>query len=271
METELIQIKTCTRCGDKSPHAEFHKRATQCKKCRHELMVELYGANKEQLRASNRLTIAKMHEAIFAILGSSCVMCGETEKELLTVDHIHNDRKLEASYQSHAWKRQIIAGTVDRSRYQILCRNCNEARQRRNPTQLLANKPITGILQICSICRIKRDTSEFYARDRGLRKDCSHCCKERQYKVVAKCHKLLGGKCVCCGIDDYFKLHIDHIHNDGAARRKNGEKTGFLICQKIIDGDLDKQDFQLLCANCNYSKLVHDGVCIHAIQRRDLS
>lgn len=66
---------------------------------------------------------------ILSALGSGCACCGERAVSMLDVDHVKNDgaahraeRRQRASYWVY---KDIIASNYDRTRFQILCRNCN--------------------------------------------------------------------------------------------------------------------------------------------------
>lgn len=67
-----------------------------------------------------------------------------------------------------------------------------------------------------------------------------------------------GGKCACCGEDEWKFLTIDHINNDGAAHRRVVKTyiTGWLIKNNFPPG------FQILCHNCNFTKEAYGG-CPH--------
>lgn len=62
----------------------------------------------------------------------------------------------------------------------------------------------------------------------------------------------LGGKCVHCSEDNPIVLDFDHIHNDGAAHRRE-LKSGTIIRYFSKHG-VDSEQFQLLCKNCNWIK-----------------
>lgn len=84
-------------------------------------------------------------------------------------------------------------------------------------------------------------------------------------KVKREVIALMGDKCVCCGEKEIDFLTIDHINNDGAAHRKNLLSEG-LSSQKIwteIRRTGKFIGFQLMCSNCNLSKHIGNGVCIH--------
>jgi hypothetical protein len=85
----------------------------------------------EQVKSRHR----KNRDIVFIELGSKCMCCNETEPLFLTVDHINNDgakhrRKIGKSGQAiYAW---LIKYGIDKSRFQLLCFNCNSGRARNN-------------------------------------------------------------------------------------------------------------------------------------------
>lgn len=128
-------------------------------------------------------------------------------------------------------------------------------------------------------CQSCHDSVTQKQLDRLAKGLCRFC--ERKAKSGSRCdyHKALrryahralkatvvdgyGGRCACCGEWRLDFLTIDHVYNDGAARRANGESRGGELYRKLIkDGFPD--DFQVLCMNCNYSKYLGDGsACAH--------
>jgi hypothetical protein len=73
-----------------------------------------------------------------------------------------------------------------------------------------------------------------------------------------------GGKCVCCGEDHYEFLTIDHINNDGYLERSGVAKnrTGTKMYRWLLKNNCPKDNYQLLCFNCNCSK-GNLGYCPH--------
>lgn len=63
---------------------------------------------------------------VFNGLGAKCDCCGELERKFLTVDHVRNDGKKHrlVADPDRVW-RDIIASGFDRSKYRLLCYNCN--------------------------------------------------------------------------------------------------------------------------------------------------
>ncbi len=70
-------------------------------------------------------------------------------------------------------------------------------------------------------------------------------------------------KCACCGEKEIDFLCLDHINNDGKEdRKKTGLGTSFLKWLKVHNYPKDLK-LQVLCFNCNMSKRIQGGICIH--------
>ena len=67
--------------------------------------------------------------------------------------------------------------------------------------------------------------------------------------------KEYGGKCKVCGIIDPEVLEIDHINNNGKEHRKDGI-SGYKMYQFLKNNSFPKDEYQLLCKNCNWKKWV---------------
>jgi hypothetical protein len=228
-------------------------------------MSSYYAKHRADINRKNVDRFDAIRAAVLSVLGTMCSECGEAEPEFLSVDHVGNDRKSERSSSSLTWKSDIVSGRVDLSRYQVLCRNCNESKQRLNPVQLVKEKEVVGRMKACTSCLLEKDLGEFYKRDSRTRKSASPICTRFGLTVTTvRCYELLGGSCSCCGLKNFSMLNMDHVRNDGAERRKLGERTGVWTCRQVLNGGLPAGSFQLLCSNCNYSKTVGNGVCVHS-------
>ena len=75
-----------------------------------------------------------------------------------------------------------------------------------------------------------------------------------------------GGKCVCCGETEPHFLSIDHIDGGGRAHRR---EIGNHLYQWLIKNNFPKDNFQLLCYNCNCAK-GHFGECPHETARKGM-
>jgi hypothetical protein len=222
--------------------------------------------NKHALVSKSKQYRKSIIEAALLALGGVCQICGESEKEFLTIDHINDDGNKERHMGSLGWKRKILDGTFDKSRYQVLCHNCNVGRYRLYPVNNFVQKPLTGETRFCPDCCQHLDKSMFLPRGHVLR--CLSCeNRHRTQQRMAAIHAL-GGTCRCCGINEWHKLVVDHMQNNGSTLRADGQRTGMSLMTAILRGDLDKSDYQLLCWNCNHSKHRGHGLCIHQRSRQ---
>jgi len=81
--------------------------------------------------------------------------------------------------------------------------------------------------------------------------------------------KEYGNKCNCCGEAYAEFLTVDHINNDGAEHRKNlGSKS--MLYKWLKKNNFPKDNFQLLCMNCNFSKGMY-GYCPHTTPSASVS
>lgn len=71
-----------------------------------------------------------------------------------------------------------------------------------------------------------------------------------------------GSVCSCCGEAEPIFLQLDHIHNDGHIDRKLNKTSAKLLAALKREG-WPKDRHQLLCANCNFGKMMNNGVCPH--------
>ncbi len=75
-------------------------------------------------------------------------------------------------------------------------------------------------------------------------------------------------KCVCCGETEIDFLCLDHIDNNGnKQRKKHGIGTSFLKWLKVNNYPKNLR-LQVMCFNCNMSKRIQGGVCIHQLKKR---
>lgn len=172
------------------------------------------------------------------------------------------------------------------------CGPCNAKHRVRRETRQSAGlcpgcgQPHTGDRYHCEVCReVRRQT----ARDRiasgvcvrcgrtpactGIkhcqpcREVCLQSCRRKNQRLRAEVLAAYGGKCQCpgCPITQPEFLQIDHVHNDGSIHRRSltGTKSqGVNIYRWLKKNNFPKDRFQLLCANCNYSKARY-GYCPH--------
>jgi 5-methylcytosine-specific restriction endonuclease McrA len=86
--------------------------------------------------------------------------------------------------------------------------------------------------------------------------------KQKQKAIMLKIEIMsnYGGCCTCCGENNLECLTIDHINNDGKQHRK---EIGIGCLYKWLkDNNFPKENFQILCYNCNMIKFKY-GECPH--------
>jgi len=86
-------------------------------------------ARKKGVLTKNQEMQREMKARLLAIYGSKCLCCGESNPQFLTLDHIQNDGTAERKSGLGTWGvlRKAIR-EKDKTRYQILCYNCNFGR-----------------------------------------------------------------------------------------------------------------------------------------------
>ena len=72
-----------------------------------------------------------------------------------------------------------------------------------------------------------------------------------------------GSRCNCCGETQPLFLQLDHVENDGHIDRK-AHRTSNKLLAHLKRAGWPQARYQLLCANCNFGKLMNGGICPHA-------
>lgn len=166
--------------------------------------------------------------------GGKCTCCGESQLEKLTIDHMDHDGK------QHI--KEIVGGYSDRfyrwiikhnypENLQCLCWNCN------------MGKEANG-----GICPHKSIVDKYYPK-----RKMEIAAKERR-KLKIDVINGYGGKCIICGETEIYFLTIDHINNNGAEERRKIGKSTNVLYRRLRRKGYPKEDYQLLCVNCNCSK-----------------
>lgn len=168
------------------------------------------------------------------------------------------DCKKEVPRQLNAIKLTIKSGKP------FLCKSC--ILTRRNKANIIIN---------CSECGIFLDDKNTVVYGKKTIKHSSKCkkcfsqdIKNRHRNTKLKVIDHYGGKCSCCGEDNYEFLCIDHVNNDGSIHRKKKKNSiGSNLYKELIGKNFDVgYELQLLCWNCNLAKQYYD-VCPHQRDR----
>lgn len=76
--------------------------------------------------------------------------------------------------------------------------------------------------------------------------------RRRQSEWRARLLVFMGGMCTKCNNNDSRVLQIDHVNGGGSKeRRENAVGSAFMMARRVF---ANPNDFQLLCANCNWIK-----------------
>ena len=174
-------------------------------------------------REKRRRAFAEQRTKALGYYGGKCACCGESRYNMLTFHHLSgNGHKADTRGVKLVYDaiRQYQEHGYPNGRYQVLCWNCNMSR--------------------------------------GFYKYCPHQPNGESYDYLGKQTKLeiieaYGGRCALCGESHWEFLTIDHINGGGAVhRRTTGGGAG--LYRMLKKYGWPKDDYRLLCSNCNCSK-----------------
>lgn len=184
--------------------------------------IKIYNKTRNLLRIQNK-------KIVFAHYKPICACCGETNIDVLTVDHKfgrHNEK-----ISGLVLYRYIIKNNFP-NRFQILCFNCNHAKSNIYDLFCPAHHPELYLTE-----KISSSSKKQY----------------RNLKNEVLIH--YGGnppKCNYCGESHIEFLEIDHILNNGVKDRKlHGHGTTFYFWLRKSNFP---EGYQVLCSNCNFLK-----------------
>jgi hypothetical protein len=164
----------------------------------------------------------------FNILGGcKCSVCGDINLSHLTIDHVNNDghKDRKRGLGGLSLYRAIINGKFTQEELQnlrVLCWNHNSGR-----------------------------TREYLDIHSGMQTK-----KQRWQTKLWKAAFKFFDPCPC-GVSDLKFLTISHINNDGAEKRRNGEKKGVALLVRFREQNWPeflKETYMLECFNCNCSR-----------------
>jgi hypothetical protein len=88
--------------------------------------------------------------------------------------------------------------------------------------------------------------------------------RDKCARIKRRCFELYGSSCKRCGFTDFRALQIDHIQGVPRGMRRlkqNPHRGGTRLYAAIVAGRYNQDEFQLLCANCNWIKRVENNEC----------
>ena len=123
------------------------------------------------------------------------------------------------------------------------------------------NYPVSVKQKRCRKCQIIKPASKFCRSKRsrdGLASYCRKCVTElaKRWSVSLREQILAGYGAVCarCKETDKRVLEIDHMKDNGAEERRKFKRNYNKLHKSIIKRNFPKDEYQLLCKNCNWLK-----------------
>jgi hypothetical protein len=173
---------------------------------------------------------------VVAGLGGKCWCCGEKEVKFLNIDHIlGGGTKDRSTINNNQLIDRIIREGLPKSKYRVLCYNCNIA------------------ISILGYCPHHPRKTRIVIKEY---KSWSLLRFNKRLQVI----KQLGGECVCCKETESVFLAIDHTHGGGNKERKTMNPSTRL--SRVISEGVPVDKYRILCHNCNGAIGVH-GFCPH--------
>jgi len=166
-------------------------------------------ARQKEMRRRHRL-----RERLLIFYGTVCVLCGESDKAVLCIDHANGGGNRDRANRSRGQTHRMILKAADPDAYRTLCCNCNLREQ--------------------------------VSRAREARTNAEAAHYNDRYKLRALLR--YGMTCVGCGETDADCLTIHHVNGGGGqSRRVEGNK----LCQWLWTNGYP-EGYQTLCSNCNW-------------------
>jgi len=131
-EENRLKFIHCQKCSNRiKEQSKKRKLKGLCVKCNNKV-VENKSLCQECSKLSNDRTTKKRKndkEIVFKYYGNKCVCCQESRIEFLTIDHVNNDGAEDRRKNKHKAICHHIIKQNFPDKYQILCWNCNAAKQ----------------------------------------------------------------------------------------------------------------------------------------------
>ncbi len=132
------------------------------------------------------------------------------------------------------------------------CKACGETK----PLESFGGAGYAWVRHVCNSCRHSSRRKEALA---SMRK------RGQEIKQIVMNH-YGGGKCACCGESGLDFLTLDHTNGDGHTHRKKIRKPGGTFYRWLVKNNFPEDPpLQVVCSNCNISRKINNGRCLHEI------
>lgn len=85
--------------------------------------------------------------------------------------------------------------------------------------------------------------------------------RDEKRRLLSEAIAAYGGRCECCGETEPMFLTIDHVR-----ARHSTEGTGVSMYRELRRAGWPKDDYRLMCFNCNCGRERAGGVCPHRMR-----
>ena len=217
-----------------------------CKFCLRQDNNKRYHLNKNKYLSNIKNKYINLKKDIFNHYGGQCQICHEKDYDKLSIDHIYGKGR------NHRLSLQIYSGTQfykwvhkHKPNYlRLLCFNCNCQHSIDKYLLIIMNKNYLNN-KLCKYCfsssKIKK----------GICSLCSSKLKHNyQINLKLKAYRMYGNSCALCRCNQPQYLTIDHINNNGNHHRK----SIYNIYSWLKNHNYPRDNYQVLCFNCNYLK-----------------
>ncbi len=182
-------------------------------------------------------------------------------------------------WEDIAWPRRLANGLCKlcgkenfRPKFKT-CKDCGE----KNASKLRQYRDERIALGLCRYCSKPKDPNETIHMCSDCRKRtqeyCARTYESRKVKYKQAVFDIYEQKCNCCGETTIPFLSIDHVNNNGNEHRRQVFKRNSAgnmwvwVSSQNSKGLLKKDDFQILCHNCNHGRHINGGICPHQEQK----
>ncbi len=217
-----------------------------CKFCVQQDNNQRYQLKKSQYLFSLKENRTLIKHQIFDYYGGKCQLCNESDYQKLSLDHInkngrqHRKSVLTTDSGSNFYK---YVHKHKPNNIRLLCFNCNCQHSMTKYSLLITNYHYL-INKCCKYC----------GSNNAKKYVCNLCHNKQkvnyQINLKLKAYQHYNNVCNNCKCSKLEFLTIDHINNDGAIHRKKIKNIYAWLNTNLYP----KDNFQLLCFNCNYLK-----------------
>jgi predicted amidophosphoribosyltransferase len=218
------------------------------------------------ITAGSKKVIKNLRLEVLQHYGMQCKCCGETNSNLLSIDHIEGGGRKHKENILITDKTTSLFKWIKKNNFpngfQILCFNCNMTKGAFgiciHKNKLVYDTDFKLINYLCIFCGVNLPMIKNYTL---LCSTCKNSITKEEYNFNrtgwrSRRDKLLtilhyGNQCSCCAENTIEFLSFDHVNGGGTAERK---KFNYHNLYSWIQKNQYPDNFQILCYNCNCAR-----------------